>query len=103
MTTQAEDLPAPTQGPVMPAPVDARCGTYAGWNSHKWYGSPVCDLCAAASRDYAREWRRKRGDTTSVLVPLALLRQVEAQVDETLATQIRSLTAGTAPGHGPRR
>lgn len=83
--------------------LDPRCGTYAGWNSHKWYGSPVCDLCAAAQRDYAREWRRKRGDTFSVLVPLVLLRRVEAQVDETLAAQIRSLTAGTAARRNPRR
>jgi hypothetical protein len=76
--------------------LDPRCGTYAGWNWHQRHGSPVCGLCAAANRDYMREWRRKRGVSAAVLVPLAL-------VDETLACQIRSLTAGTAAGHSPRR
>lgn len=76
--------------------LDTRCGTYAGYNHHRRNRSRVCKSCAAANRDYMREYRRRTGFSTSVLVPLDLLKRVEAQVDETLATQIRSLISGTA-------
>lgn len=38
---------------------ETKCGTYAGWNAHRYYGTEVCDLCRKASNAYTREWRGK--------------------------------------------
>lgn len=78
------------------APTDPRCGTYAGVQVHTRDQTPRCDLCKLANADYIRAYRRRRGDTGSVLVPLALLRQIEVEVGPTLAAQVRSLTAETS-------
>lgn len=43
----------------MSAEVETKCGTYAGWNAHRYYGTEVCDLCCKARSAYMREWRGK--------------------------------------------
>ncbi len=36
-----------------------KCGTYAGYQAHIHNGSPPCEACRAANRDYTRELRRR--------------------------------------------
>lgn len=38
-----------------------KCGTNAGWNAHKYYGTEICDECRKAHNVYMREWRGKTG------------------------------------------
>ena len=40
---------------------DDRCGTYAGWNAHKYRGEAVCAPCREAARVYAKSRRAKGG------------------------------------------
>lgn len=39
-----------------------RCGTYAGAQTHRRRGEPVCDACRAANAAYMRRWRERRPD-----------------------------------------
>ena len=46
------------------------CGTYAGFQTHKRIGEEPCIPCAEARNAYIREYRRRKGHTTSTLVAL---------------------------------
>jgi WhiB family redox-sensing transcriptional regulator len=39
---------------------DAECGTIRGYWQHRNQGTPTCDDCKAAYRDYCAEYRRRR-------------------------------------------
>lgn len=58
-----------------------RCGTYAGWNRHVYHGEKPCPECLSAQRDYARNRRRRNGESRSVLVPIVLITQAARQCD----------------------
>jgi hypothetical protein len=49
---------------------DDRCGTYAGWNAHKYLGEEPCPPCKRAHADYMREWRLRTGRTRTIRVAL---------------------------------
>jgi len=58
---------------------DERCGTYAGWNAHRYVGEQACDRCKRAHADYMRDYRLRKGITKTIRIrpsaaQLALLR-----------------------------
>lgn len=52
------------------------CGTYAGWNQHTDKYEEICDRCAEAYRKYRQIYRIRNGHTTSINVPIDVLRDV---------------------------
>jgi hypothetical protein len=81
----ADDAPLPGRS------VDTACGTYTGVGRHKRRGEKLCGPCRAANAAYTRGFRRRTGRSTSVLVPVVLVRRAAEVVPEPLATQLRSL------------
>lgn len=53
-----------------PTPQAAPCGTPGGYQTHHRRGTPPCTPCRDAQATYMREYRRRKGLTTSTLVPL---------------------------------
>ena len=72
-----------------PGPINH--GTYSGYQAEMRRGLPSCPECQRAASEYMRQYRLDRGETTSVLVPVALLSRIAATAEPSLATQIRSL------------
>lgn len=60
-------------------PGDSRHGTAAGYLAHHQAGQYACDDCRSAHTRYARERRRRRGDSRATLVPLDVLRRIQAR------------------------
>jgi ribosomal protein L32 len=48
----------------------ANCGTYGGYQTHKKLGQEPCLPCNEARNTYIREYRRRKGHTTSTLMPV---------------------------------
>lgn len=69
--------------------VDERCGTYAGWNAHKYLGEKPCPPCQAAQAQYVREWRLRTGRVKTIRVRPS-------------AGQLALLSAGVGPRGGRR-
>ena len=40
----------------------SKCGTYAGYNQHMYYGEPTCAACRKAATDYQRDRRKANGN-----------------------------------------
>ena len=53
---------------------DDRCGTYAGYQAHKWRGDNPCEPCRAANAAYHREHRKQKPRRNSVDTRRAKLR-----------------------------
>ncbi len=72
-------------------------GTYGGYQQHKKYGTQPCDACLDANADYMRERRRRRGDTTQVLVDVQTVRlaadQCSPEVRKALLQALRGVQA----------
>lgn len=39
-----------------------RCGTYAGYQAHRYRGEPPCERCRRAQADYTAGWRGRNRD-----------------------------------------
>lgn len=55
---------------TIPDTVTGRCGTYGGYQRHKRDGEDACEPCREANNTYARDYRRRTGQTSSTLMPL---------------------------------
>lgn len=90
----------PRKPPVAPshqrprAVVALECGTTSGYQTHKRRGSEPCDECRKAQRDYMREYRRSKGQSSRVLIDVGLLERAATHCPPELASELRSCLTG---------
>jgi hypothetical protein len=70
------------------------CGTYASYQQHLKRGDEPCAPCRQALAAYQREWRRSKGRTTSVSIPLALLEKAANECSPATGQALLALTQG---------
>jgi hypothetical protein len=77
--------------------VRVECGSHNGVNIHNRMGEPLCDSCREFHRTYQRDRRRRNGENSRTLVPLALIRQAAEQCSGDVAARLWAILGEDPP------
>jgi hypothetical protein len=80
-----------------PEAPESKCGTYAGYNAHMYYGEPTCVSCRRAASDYQRNRRKATGNVNGARYNRArqkaltkLARRYETEFQKLLVVELRA-------------